>query len=245
MSMIRCAECHANIPVPAELEARTMKCQYCGATQPVPDLLAREHALLQRKILEQEERERTTRALIDQQDRREAAVERKKSIRWGRITAIFTMLLAPTIIAITVYDLPARLGFGDAGADRVSIVAEQLKGRGCTVLSGSKSEYATGAVTKLLPGAKGCVRVLAAGGPNQHSLTIRIFNGDGKEVGKSASSADPQLEYCTTTEGTLRYEVVPGMLDKGRLTHMALACPAAAAAPAEAPPATTNPKKHK
>ncbi len=223
-----------------------MKCQYCGATQPVPDLLAREHALLQRKIIDQEERERTTRALIEQQDRREAAVERKKSIRWGRVTAIFTMLLAPTIIAITVYDLPARLGFGDAGADRVSIVAEQLKGRGCTVVSGSKSEYATGAVTKLLPNSKGCLRVLAAGGPNQHSLTIRIFDADGKEVGKSASSADPQLEYCSNAEGTLRYEVVPGMLDKGRLTHMALACPATA--PAEAPSgngSASSPKKRK
>ena len=40
--MVRCAECHATIPSPPELQARTMKCQYCGATQPVPDLVARE-----------------------------------------------------------------------------------------------------------------------------------------------------------------------------------------------------------
>lgn len=215
-----------------------MKCQYCGAGQPVPDLLAREHALLQRKLVEQDHREREQNAVRDQQDRREAAVERKRSIRWGRVTGIFAMLLAPTIIAITVYDLPARLGFGDAGADRVSIVAEQLKGRGCQVAVGASSLYATGAVSKLLPSPKGCLRVLAAGGPNQHSLTIRIFDRDGKEVAKSGSSADPQLEYCITGEGTVRYEVVPGMLDKGRLTHMALTCPAVT--PAEAVPTGTG-----
>ena len=205
-----------------------MQCQYCGAGQPVPDLLAREHALLQRNVVEQDYREREQNSVRDQQDRREAAVERKRSIRWGRVTGIFAMLLAPTIIAITVYDLPARLGYGDAGADRVSMIAEQLKGRGCTVAVGATSLYATGAVSKLLPAPKGCLRVLAAGGPNQHSLTIRIFDRDSKEVVKSDSSADPQLEYCITGESTVRYEVVPGMLDKGRLTHMALTCPAAA-----------------
>ncbi len=215
-----------------------MKCQYCGATQPVPDLLAREHAALQRKLVEQDQREREQNAVREQQDRREAAVERKRSIRWGRVSAIFAMLLAPTIIAITVFDLPARLGFGDAGADRVSIVAEQLKSRGCQVVVGASSLYATAAVSKLLPSPKGCLRVLAAGGPNQDSLTIRMFDRDGKEVAKSGSSADPQLEYCITGEGMMRYEVVPGMLDKGRLTHMALTCPAAP--PADAAPASSG-----
>ena len=215
-----------------------MKCQYCGAGQPVPDLLAREHALLQRKLVEQDQREREQNAVRDQQDRREAAVERKRSIRWGRVTGIFAMLLAPTIIAITVFDLPARLGFGGAGADRISIVAEQLKGRGCQVAVGASSLYATATVSKLLPAPQGCLRVLAAGGPNQDSLTIRIFDRDGKQVAKSESSSDPQLEYCNAGEGMIRYEVVPGMLDKGRLTHMALTCPATP--PAEAPPAGTS-----
>jgi hypothetical protein len=239
VSMVRCADCHATIPVPDELSARTMKCQYCGAVQAVPDLAAREHSLMQRRhaeLAEQQQRADVARhqAQLARDAQRDVLErkERRSGVRWGRVVTLFSMLLAPTIIAITVFDLPARLGFGAAGADRLKIVATQLSERGCTVLVQPASLYSGGTVSRLVTvessGQLTCLRALAAGGPDHTSLTVRIFDLDGKQVAKSESSSDPQAEYCAPAAGSLRYEVVPGVAAKGRLTHMALSCPSAA-----------------
>jgi hypothetical protein len=243
VSMIRCADCHATIPVPADLATRTMQCSYCGAVQAVPDLAAREQALLQHRRAElEEQRHRDEQARLREASIREAqreALERKErrsSIRWGRVTMLFSMLLAPVIISITVFDLPARLGFGDAGADRLALVATQLRERGCSELAPPSSLYAAGTVSRLVTLADGCLRVIAAGGPSHTGLTLRVFDLDGNELAKSQSSSDPQAEVCPAKSGSLRYEIVLGPAAKGRLTHQALRCPPPPAAPAPAVP---------
>jgi hypothetical protein len=245
MSMVRCGQCHASIPVPEDLEARTMQCQYCGAVQAVPDQAARERALWERKRheaymyqAEQEAWHREQEAMREAHREHEDRKERKSGIRWGRVTTIFSMLLAPAIISVTVFDLPARLGFGGDGSDRLNLVVQQLESRGCKAVAKPASLYTKSAVTTLAPLESGCLRVIAAGGPDQDSLKVKIFDLDGKEVAVSPESSDPQLEHCPKQAGgSLRYEVLPGMMDKGRLTHVALACPAK---PAAAEP--TDPK---
>lgn len=237
MSVIRCNECHATVPIPEALTARTMKCGYCGAVLTVPDLAQREAAMLEQRRLELHERELMLAAQHRQhQAAREAArdrderKERRSSVRWGRLTAVSSMLLAPAIVSVTVFDLPARLGFGDAGAERLSQVAAQLVARGCTPVGAAESSYATGAVSRLVvapsAGQPPCLRVLAAGGPGHRSLRVRLFDLDGKELAASGDQADPQLEECERADAALRYEVVPGVAAKGRLTHQALRCPA-------------------
>jgi hypothetical protein len=232
MSMVRCAQCHASLPIPEALEARTMQCHYCGAIQGVPDLAARERALAERqraeahaRHVEQEARHREQEA--QRQARREAEErqERRSGVRWGRVTTIFSMLLAPAIIGVTVFDLPARLGFGPDGKDRLAIVATQLAERGCTPLAPVAAQYTSTTITGLVKPEGRCLRVVAAGGPDQDSLKVRIFDLDGEEVAASKESSDPQAEHCPPTSGSLRYEVVPGMMDKGRLSHLAVACP--------------------
>lgn len=212
-----------------------MQCQYCGAVQPVPDLEARQRALFERQRAEAHAQQRALEAAHRAEEARRAArrereehAERKSSVRWGRLTMIFSMLLAPAIISVTMFDLPARLGFGGDGSDRIAIVAAQLTERGCQVVAPQASLYASSTVIKLVKLPRGsCLRVLAAGGPGHDSLKLRIFDLDGKEVAKSDDSSDPQAKFCPPAAGTLRYEVVPGLLDKGRLTHLALACPSA------------------
>lgn len=251
--MVRCNECHASIPVPDSLQARTMKCSYCGAVVSVPDLAEREAAMLERRRLEVYERDLAIAAAHRRDEAaREAArdhrehKERRSSTRWGRVFTLTSMLLAPVIVSITVFDLPARLGFGDAGQDRLKIVAAQLAERGCHVVVPAASLYATGTVSQLVPpaaaGQAGCLRVLAAGGPSHTALTVRLFDLDSKAITKSESSSDPQAETCVSQEGSLRYEVVLGVAAKGRLTHMAVRCPQAPAAEgASAPPAPSAP----
>lgn len=238
MSMVRCSQCHATVPIPDELEARTMQCAYCGAVQAVPDLQARERALIERQRheqlayqLEQEAHFREQEAMREAYREAEERKQQRSGVRWGRVTTLFSMLLAPVIISITVFDLPARLGFGEDGSDRAALIATQLGEGGCKPLVPSTSTYTKSTVTRLVKLESGCLRVLAAGGPDHDDLTIRIFDVEGKEVAKSTASRDPQLKVCTP--GSLRYEVVPGMMDKGRLTHLALACPADKAAPGD------------
>ncbi len=240
MSMIHCAQCHASIPIPAELEARAMQCHYCGAVQAVPDLEARQRALAERQRAEAHARQLEHEAHYRQQEAHREAhrdaeerKERRRGVRWGYVTTLFSVLLAPVIISITMFDLPARLGIGGDGADRLALVATQLAERGCTVLTPPSSLYTDGTVTRLVkPEGDRCVRVLAAGGPRQDSLKVRLFDLDGREVAVSPQSSDPQLEHCPPAPGSLRYEIVPGLLDKGQLTHMALSCPSAKAAKA-------------
>lgn len=250
MSVIRCNECHATVPIPEALAARTMKCGYCGAVLAVPDLAQREAAMLEQRRLALHERElelaaheryqREQRQAVREHDERK---ERRSSVRWGRLTTLLGMLLAPAIVSVTVFDLPARLGFGDAGQTRLGQVAAQLAARGCTPVGAAESEYATGAVSRLLAapaaGQPPCLRVLAAGGPGHRSLRVRLFDLDGKELGSSGDQADPQLEECERAGAAVRYEVVPAVAAKGRLTHQALRCPqppAKPAAPAGEPP---------
>lgn len=252
-SMVRCGQCHASIPVPEELEARTMQCQYCGAVQGVPDAAARERALWERQRheahmyqVEQQAWHREQQAMREAHREHEDRKERRAGIRWGRVTTIFSMLLAPAIISVTIFDLPARLGFGGDGSDRTKLIVQQLESRGCKVVVQPESLYTKSAVTTLAPLESGCLRVLAAGGPDQDSLKIKIFNLDGKEIAVSPESRDPQLEHCPKDPaGSWRYEVIPGMMDKGRLTHVAVSCPPKAPAADEEKPAAADDKPAK
>src|SRR5690349_1583418 len=170
MATTRCVECHASIPVPPELEATTMACPYCHRTQAVPDLEVRRRLLLDQQrearlaaeahAAEAREARREAR---EEAERRESKKEARRG-RWGmRLLTLVSILLAPTIIAITVFDLPARLGFGASGSDRLGQMKKQLvEGSGCTVVRGISSEYASSNVSKLFPvQAAQCIRVFA------------------------------------------------------------------------------------
>jgi len=99
-----------------------MRCTYCGCEQPVPDLAERRAALAARekaaRDAEQRQREteeRAQKAVRDKEERR----ERRRFRRGHFITTMFALLIAPAIISVTVFDLPARLGYGSSGADRL------------------------------------------------------------------------------------------------------------------------------
>lgn len=239
MAHARCPECHASLVVPDEHTATTTRCIYCGATVPLADADARRRHALE---LEREARLREQQRLDAERDARrdaEAAAERRaerrerRRGRWGaRILALVTALAAPLIIAITVFDLPARLGFGPSGADRLAQITRQLREQGCTVLAPVRSTYATSTVSKLVEVEAGCVRVLAAGAGDHRSLGLRLYAADGALLGRAADSLDPQLTYCGAAAGTLRYEIVVGPAAKGRLSHTVLRCPSATRGPA-------------
>lgn len=242
MATTRCAECHASMPVPAELEATTMTCPYCHRTQAVPDLELRRRLLLdQQREARLAEQARAAEAREARREARDAEERRQeqKTARRGRwrmgVTSLIAMLLAPTIIAITVFDLPARLGFGASGADRLAQVRTQLAGTGCAPLGGIAEQYASGNVSRMLTVEAQCVRVFAAGGDGHRSLSLRLFGPDGAVLATADGTTDPQLSYCAAAPATLRYEVGVGPASKGRLSHMALLCPAEATKPA-APP---------
>ena len=250
MAVMRCGECHATIPVPTDLSAISMRCAYCGLEQPVPDLEARRRALVEAhreaRVLEDRraeaahrEGEAAQRERKDAADARDQADDRKATknhrLRSGLISLV-AMLVAPTIIAVTVFDLPARLGYGASGSDRLEVVQTQLLANGCTVLDKIDSEYATSNVSRLLPVDHQCVRIFAAGGNGHGSLALRIFGADGKELAKAGDTTDPQLELCATSKETLRYEIDVGPAAKGRLSHLVLGCPAKPADPVPAKP---------
>lgn len=253
MAMIRCGECNASSSAPADPAITTMRCPYCGAAMQVHDVEAR-----RRFVLEQQREARLRdqqRAAEEREHRREAreaeerAEQRKerRSGRWGaRLMTLFAVLAAPTIIAITVFDLPARLGFGDSGADRLSQLSRQLESNGCTVIAPVRSQYTTGTVSSLVTVEPGCLRLLAAGAGDHRTLGLRLFDSDGAPLTTTKSDTlDPQLTHCTPTAATWRYEVVVGPAAKGRLSHTALHCPDPKAKPAAptAPPADTKPAK--
>ncbi len=252
MATARCAECHASMPVPPELEATTLRCPYCGATQAVPDLEARRRLLLehqrearlaeQARVAEAREQRREAREARERRaDRREA-----RRGRWGmRLVTLVAVLAAPTIIAVTVFDLPARLGFGASGADRLAQLQQQHAAAGCAALGAIHEQYATGSVSRLIAVEPGCVRVLAAGGDGHRGLSLRLFDGAGAEVARAAGTTDPQLVHCVAAATTLRYEIGVGPASRGRLSHLALACPAEAAPsrPAPAGPRRAAPKR--
>lgn len=209
-----------------------MTCAHCHASQPVPDLEAR-----RRLLIEQQREARLAaeaRAVEARDARREVREERDRHHdqrearrgRWGmRLMSLFAILAAPTIIAVMVFDLPARLGFGASGADRLAQVKAQLEGSGCTPLVGITSSYATGNVSRIVSVQQQCLRVFAAGGDGHRSLSLRLFSADGKEVARAGDTTDPQLAYCAAAPGMLRYEVGVSPAAKGRLSHMVLACP--------------------
>lgn len=232
MATTRCPECHASMVVPEDPTATTVRCGFCGATITLADAAERRrHALelerearLRDAARAAEAREQRREAREDA-DRREDRRERRRG-RWGtRLTTLIAVLAAPTIIAITVFDLPARLGYGASGADRLKQMTAQLASRGCTVLAPIRSTYATGTVSALVTIDAGCIRVLAAGAGDHRSLGLRLFDADGAQVAKAADTLDPQLAYCAKAPTTLRYEVVVGPAAKGRLSHTVLACP--------------------
>jgi len=231
--MIRCGECNASYPLPEDASVTSMRCPYCGAAIVVPDAEARRRYLLeqqrearladQHRAAEQRELRREAREEAERKtDRKE-----RRSGRWGtRIMSLIAVLAAPTIIAITVFDAPARLGFGASGADRLGQLATQLRGTGCTTVAAIRSQYATGTVSQLVTtDGVGCLRVLAAGAGDHRTLGLRLFDAEGNELAKAAGTLDPQLTYCPTAAATLRYEVVVGPAAKGRLSHTVLGCP--------------------
>lgn len=230
-----------------------MQCQYCGAVQGVPDLAARERALWERQRHEAAQQQRQYEAQHRAEEARRQAIrdreeraERKSSVRWGRLTMIFSMLLAPAIISVTVFDLPARLGFGDDGSERLGVIVQQFASRGCKMIAPQVSTYTKSTETRLVQVEAGsCLRVMAAGGGDHDSLTLKVFDLDGRAVAKSVESRDPQVKHCATGAASLRYEVVPGVLDKGRLSHVALACPTEPPAAADGAAAEDEPVKSK
>jgi hypothetical protein len=235
------------MPVPAELEVTTMRCPYCNASQPVPDLEARRRLLIEHKrearLAEQAraaEAREARREAREERERHEEAREARRG-RWGsRLLTLVAVLAAPTIIAITVFDAPARLGFGASGADRLAQVRQQLATAGCTPLGSIGEQYATGNVSRIVAVDQQCIRVFAAGGDGHRSLSLRLFSAEGKELAKAGNTTDPQLSYCNPAPGSLRYEVGIGPAAKGRLSHMVLACPDA---PAEKPGRRVAPKR--
>ena len=227
-----------------------MRCSYCGHQQQVPDLEVRRRALVeqQREARIAEER----RAEAAREERREAvaaqerAADRKSAsghrLRTWVISTI-TMLIAPVIIAITVFDLPARLGYGASGSDRLAQLETQLTGNGCKVFAPIDSEYASSNVSQLVAVDHQCIRVLAAGGSGHSTLSLRLFASDGKELAAAGDTTDPQLTYCAENAETLRYEIKIGVASKGRLSHLVMACPAPPGPPGPPAAAPATDKK--
>ena len=218
--------------MPVELEALVMRCSYCGVEQPVPDLDARRRLLLEHQ---RETRLRDERLANEaREDRREAKEatekenERKEARRgrWGTwLFSMLMMLLAPTIIAITVFDAPARLGFGGSGSDRLEQMRDQLVSNGCTMMKPIDSEYTSSDVSTLIRVEPQCIRIVAAGGSGHSSLSLKLFASTGKEVAHAGDAFDPQLSYCAAAADAMRYEIRVGPASKGRLSHMVLTCP--------------------
>jgi hypothetical protein len=230
----KCFLCHAPVPVPAELEATVMTCSHCDAVQPVPDLEVRRRLLLEQqreqRMAEQQRADEARRLREEEREERERSEDKKERRRgrWGtRLMSLVAILAAPTIIAITVVDAPARLGCGASGSDRLGQLAGQLQGEGCTVLREAESEYASSNVSRIVKVDKQCIRVLAAGGDGHRTLSLRLFGADGKQLAKAGDTTDPQLSYCAPAPASLRYEVGVGPASKGRLSHMVLSCPKA------------------
>ncbi|MEZ4403846.1 MAG: hypothetical protein R3B06_27735 [Kofleriaceae bacterium] len=234
MASARCPDCHATMVVPEHVAITTMTCGYCGAAMAVPDADARRrHQLdLEREARLREDaraaRERQAAADADARAERRDRRRQERGARWWlRLTSLLAMLTAPVIIAITVFDLPARLGYGPDGADRLRQMSAQLQATGCTVLAPIRTQYATGAVSKLVQAPPGCIRVLAAGAGDHRSLGLRLFGPDGTQLGQAGDTLDPQLAHCAPAAALVRYEIVVGPAAKGRLSHTVLACPAA------------------
>jgi hypothetical protein len=229
MARVQCGNCGASIPLPEDLAATRMRCPYCATEQPVPDLEVRRRALADAKRAESEERRRADEREERDRERRDREADRREHRRgqWStRLISLFAMLLAPAIISVTVFDLPARLGFGSSGAERIEQMIAQLGRAGCTVMVPQTSVYANGNVSKLITVEQDCVRVLAAGGDGHRSLSLRLFSETGKELAKSSDTTDPQLNYCPRAPGLLRYEIGISPASKGRLTHAVLSCKA-------------------
>jgi DNA-directed RNA polymerase subunit M/transcription elongation factor TFIIS len=246
--MNRCSNCSAAMAEPDDLTAIAISCGYCGHTQPIANLAERQRLALEQQrekriVYEAQESDARQAAQRAQQaaDRKIADKESKRSQRGTMIITMFTMLIAPVIISITVFDLPARLGFGDSGADRLELISAQMKQTGCSVIAPLQSQYTKSNVSRLFAVENQCVRAMAAGGGDHSTLGLRLYTADGKEVAKADDTTDPQVTYCAKNSATLRLEVRVGPASNGRLSHLVLACPAESAAP----PAVDNKKKSK
>jgi hypothetical protein len=224
----RCRECHAAIHAPAELDALTMTCGYCGLAQPVPDLAERQRVLAERGrlALERDKLE------LEREQAREDKLDKRRERRNKWLFAPFTvipLLVGPAIIAVTVFDAPARLGCGATGGDRLEQIIAQLAKQGCTVLRPIESEYVKDPISKLVDVQDGqCIRVIAAGGSGHSTLSIALFAPwSVPPLVKMGDSREPQLAHCATTTDPLRYVITPGPAAKGQLSHAVLTCPPA------------------
>jgi hypothetical protein len=212
----------------------------------LPDARERLELLEQRRReAEEYERERIREAREMQREER-SEKERRWNSRWTSVVGFLSFLIAPVIISITVFDLPARLGFGGSGAERLELYKTQLEGTGCKVMQPIKSVYTKAPLSELLPPeGRGCMHVLAAGGPGHSQLTLKLFDHNGREAAKSEASSDPRLVFCAPRDGMFRYEVGIGLLDKGRLSHMVLLCPEQPLPQALEPPPAAKPASGK
>ncbi len=228
--MTTCAACNAPLALPADLAAVTLTCAYCGKTQPVPGMLERHRLLLEQtreaRLLEQhradvarDQAEAVTAARRDRQASRRS--------RWTWLRGLVPLLLAPTIIAVVVFDAPARLGFGDAGEARLRLAIAPLRAAGCAERTPMDDLYASSPVVRAITvNAGACVHVLAAGGPHHDRLRIRLLDGTGAELAKTELTSDPQLQSCPRP-GALRFVVDVAPAAKGRLSLAAFTCPPA------------------
>jgi hypothetical protein len=223
--MSRCKECHAAIPAPPP-DALRMRCPYCGLEQEVPDADARHRRMLEAQQLELERRREEREDRKEREELREKRSERRwRPLRW--LLGLIPFLIAPVVIAITVFDAPARLGFGASGQDRLEQLQQQLAGVGCTTVHAIEAEYASSNISKLVGVAEHqCIRVFAAGGSGHPALGLKLFGPEGNELQHARATSDPQLTYCSPKGQTLRYQIELGAAAKGRLSHMVLACPA-------------------
>lgn len=236
---MRCRECNAAVPIPTGFTAVTVRCPYCQHEQPIANVELRQQLKAEdtRARLAHEQRQQELEQRKKEHDWKKERAERedkaKRSERrrarfggWiGGLGTLLVVLIGPAIVAVTVFDLPARLGYGASGSDRLEQMQTQLAGLGCKVAHPIEAEYVSSTVSELIGVSEGqCIRAFAAGGPDHHRLALKLFAADSTEVAHTAAGEDPQLQYCSATAQTLRLQIDVGS-SKGRLSHMVLTCP--------------------
>jgi LSD1 subclass zinc finger protein len=227
-----CNHCRAPLTLPEDPLALRVQCSFCGAEQALPNVdrlaVARERER-QRRDAARDSAERAR----EQEDRAERKREARASRRgWAahRLWIGAVSLLGPGIVAWQVGDIPGRF-LGPTGRERVDPIAAELTQAGCTPLVPPITLYSNNqpVVQVVTVEADACVEVVAAGSPAQARLKGAVYDSRGHEVASAPATTDVRMSYCPGGRGTCRYELTPGLLDKGRLTHGAWQCPRAGA----------------
>jgi hypothetical protein len=249
-TMTKCGQCAASIPLPADIAVLRMTCTYCGAEAPVPDLERRQQLLAERAA-EERRADRHAREMRDREDERHRRAEEQKERKqeakrertfWTlhRLWIAGAVLVGPAIVGSQFYDLRGRY-LGTTGQDRVDLVRSQRETAGCRTVVPSTVRYSNDEtiVGMTTPESDRCVEVLAAGGTGHRQLELRLFDPDGRQVAHfEHGGTDGRVQYCGHATGPYRYEIDPGLNDKGRLTYAVLTCPPPPAAAAPGPTST-------